>query len=255
MSEREKSTGKYMYCIIRCPEPRQFTTRGIGERGDIVHTIPFEELSAVVSDSPIIEYESDRRNMMAHTKVLEEVMREFTILPIRFATVATDSDAVAKLLNRRYGELNGLLLEMEGRKELGLKAFWYEEAVFKEVVEENAPIRQLRDSLVGVPPQQSYYERIHLGEMINTALDKKRYSDSKIILDRLCPLACKYKTNPTVTDRMIINAAFLVDDNRESEFEQAVQQLDTELGSRLMFKYIDQVPPYNFVSVTINWDG
>ena len=70
----------------------------------------------------------------------------------------------------------------------------------------------------------------------------------------LIPLAYRHKTNTIMTDRMILNSAFLVDVSREAEFDQAVQQLDAEMGSRLMFKYVDQVPPYNFVSVTINWD-
>ncbi len=63
MPESETPLGKYMYCIICSSEPRQFTTRGIGERGDIVHTVPFMNLAAVVSDSPTVEYESSRRNI------------------------------------------------------------------------------------------------------------------------------------------------------------------------------------------------
>jgi hypothetical protein len=253
MSEPE-SMGLYMYCIVRCREARQFATLGVGERGDIVCTVSSEDLAAVVSDSPIIEYESSRRNMMAHTLVLEEVMREFAILPIRFGTVASSSEAIQeKVLKRRGREMNALLDEMDGRKELGLKAFWYEEAIFREIVEENPPIRELRDSLAGLPPQQSYYDRIHLGEMVKAALDKKRGADAEMILARLRPLACRYKSNPVVTDRNIVNAAFLVDGSRDSEFDQAVRQLDAEMGHRLMLKYVDQAPPYNFVGIAINW--
>src|SRR5215831_16375108 len=64
----------YLYAIIACPEPREFMARGIGERGDVVRTVNYRRLAAVVSNSPDIEYESSRRNMMAHTLVLEEVM-------------------------------------------------------------------------------------------------------------------------------------------------------------------------------------
>ena len=120
----------------------------------------------MVSDSPVIEYESNRRNMMAHTSVLEEVMREYTILPVRFSTVASSSEAIQeKVLKRRGQEIDGLLQKMEGRKELGLKAFWQEAAVFQEVVAENPPIRELRDRLAGVPAQKSYYDRAHHGEL------------------------------------------------------------------------------------------
>jgi hypothetical protein len=256
MLEQATLTGSYMYCIIHCPEPRQFATRGIGERGDKVYTVAFDDLAAVVSDSPVMEYDRDRRSMMAHTKVLEEVMQEFPILPICFSTVATSNDSIIEqLLRRRYGEMIALLDEIEGRKELGLKAFYYEEVVFRELVEENPSIRKLRDSLADVPAQQGYYERIRLGEMVKAALTRKGDADAQRALDSLCPLAYKHKSNDIFTDRMILNAAFLVDKVAESDFEQAVRRLDEEIGHRVMFKYVDQVPPYNFVSINIKWDA
>ncbi|MDO8589345.1 MAG: GvpL/GvpF family gas vesicle protein [Armatimonadota bacterium] len=248
------SEGMYMYCVIRCGRPRQFSTLGIGERGDIVYTVPFEDLAAVVSNSPIVEYEGRRRNFMAHAAVLEEVMREYAILPIRFGTVAPSSEAFQKALKRRGREFHALLDEMEGRKELGLRAFLYEGAIFQEVVDENPAIRQLRDSLVGVPPEQSHYDRMKLGEMVQKAVVTRRDADAEAILARLRPLAHEHKSNAPVTDRMVLNAAFLVDQDREAEFDQAVQQLDQEMGSRLIFKYVDQVPPYNFVDIAINWN-
>jgi hypothetical protein len=249
------SLGKYMYCIIQSSEPRQFTNLGIGERGDIVDTVHFENLAVVVSDSPIIEYASSRRNMMAHTLVLEEVMREFTILPVRFSTVAPSvEDIEVQLIKRRFGELNGFLLEMEGRVEMGLKVFWYEGIIFEEIVKEDPLIRRLRDTLVGRSAEETYYERIRLGEMVESAMWKKRDEDAAKILDRLRPLVHKSRVNKVITDRMILNAAFLIERKREPEFDQAVQELDREMGSRLMFKYVGPVPPYNFVDIVIQWD-
>ena len=255
MPETETPVGKYIYCVIRCPEPRKFATRGIGERGDMVHTVNHADLAAVVSDSPIVEYESSRRNMMAHTMVLEEVMRDFAILPVRFGTVAPDSQAIQdKLLKRRYDELKGSLEEVDGRVELGLKAFWYEEVVYREIVEENPPIRELRDSISGKSPDQSYYERIRLGQMVKEAMDRKRDSDAAGILAALRPLAYKGKVNSTLSDRMVLNAAFLVDSSREPEFDQAIHRLDADMGQREMFKYVGRVPPYNFVNIVVSWD-
>jgi hypothetical protein len=255
MPESETAMGKYMYCIIHCPEPRQFTNRGIGERGDVVHTIAFDSLAAVVSDTPIVEYDSSRRNMMAHTLVLEEVMREFTILPVRFGTVAPTAQAIQeRVLKRRYGELNGLLHEMEGRVEMGLKAFWYEEVIFREIVDENPPIRSLRDGLMGRPPEETYYDRIRLGEMVEAAMGKKRDEDAEKILTSLRPLVYKTHVNKVITDRMVLNAAFLMNRDREPEFDQVVQQLDAEMSRRLIFKYVGPVPPYNFVNIVVHWE-
>jgi len=255
MPEPETPEGKYMYCIIRCPEPIQFTNLGIGERGDIVHTVHFEDLAAVVSNSPVVEYDSSRRNMMAHTLVLEEVMQDFTILPVRFGTVAPSVEAIQeKLLKRRFGEFHGLLQEMEGRVELGLKAFWYEDVIFNEIVEESPPTRRLRDSLMGRPSEETYYERIRLGEMIEAAMWRKRDEDAEKILTPLRPLVYETRVNKVITDRMVANAAFLVDENRQAEFDAMVERLDQEMGKRLIFKYVGPVPPYNFVNIVVHWD-
>jgi hypothetical protein len=256
MSGTKDTEGKYMYCIVRSLEPRQFTTLGIGERGDIVHTVHHKYLAAVVSDSPVDKYEQSRRNMMAHTLVLEEVMGAFTILPVRFGTIASSVEAIQeKVLERRYDELVGLLDEMEGQVELGLKAFWYEEAIFREIVQEDADIRRLRDSLMGHPVEETYYERIRLGEMVEKAMLRKRDEEAERLLASLRPLAHKTKRNPTGTGRMILNAVFLVDEDRQAAFDAEVDRIDQEMGKRFLFKYVGPVPPYNFVNIVVQWDS
>lgn len=253
--EQATSTDKYLYCIIRCPEPRQFTTRGIGERGDIVHTVHFMDLAAVVSDSPVMDYEPNRRNMMAHTLVLEEVMQEFTLLPVRFDTVAPSAEAIQeKVLKRRLGEFHGLLGDLENRVELGLKAFWYEQGIFQEIVEETPAIRRLRDALMDRPAEETYHQRIRLGEMIEAAMWKKRDDDTEKILARLRPLVYQTRDSKVLTDRMVLNVAFLVDRSRQPAFDEAVHRLDEETGQRLIFKYVGPVPPYNFVNIVVSWE-
>ncbi len=255
MLDQEEKNGKYIYCIIQVKEPLQFTQLGIGERGDVVHTIHYDNLAAVVSDSPIQEYDSTRRNVMAHTVVLEEVMKEYTLLPVRFGTVAPDQVSICdKLLKRRYGELNGLLQNMEGLIELGIKVFWYAGLPFDEILVENPALRELRDSLAERPAEQTYYDRIALGEMVEKALAQKRVQCAERILSRLRPLVQQTRMNDVVTDRMVLNAAFLVDANRQSDCDDAIQALDEEMGDRLIFKYVGPVPPYNFVSIVVRWD-
>ena len=255
MAGNENHEGKYMYCIIRCPEERQFNNLGIGERGDIVHTVCYRELAAVVSDSPDIEYDSSRRNMMAHTVVIEEVMRDYTLLPVRFGTIGPSAEAIKqKVLARRYGEFLGLISDMTDFVELGLKSFWYEDRVFQEIVEENPAIRNLRDKLAGRRPEESYYDRIHLGEMIENAMWKKRDEDADEVLTPLRPLASQTKANKVISDRMVLNAAFLLPEDRQNEFDAVVQQLDDKHGDRLIFKYVGPVPPYNFVDIVVHWD-
>jgi hypothetical protein len=254
MKETEPAEGQYVYAIVACEEPHEFKTRGIGERGDLVRTINYRRIAAVVSDSATSEYDNSRRNMMAHMLVLEEAMEHFTLLPVRFGTVAANAHELEqRLLTPRYEELTGLLEQMRDRIELGLKAFWHEGAALEEVVRDNEPIRRMRDSLNGRSLAESYYDRIRLGEAVEKALAQKRARDEEAILSRIRPFVHKTRANKIVSDRMVLNAAFLVDREHGPEVDEAVRKLDAELNDRLMFKYVGPVPPYNFVNIVVNW--
>ncbi|PDV98539.1 GvpL/GvpF family gas vesicle protein [Candidatus Viridilinea mediisalina] len=256
MVDTTSATGKYLYGIINCGEERSFTTPGIHEVGSLVYTIPFKQVAAVVSDSPLQEYDSTRRNMLAHTRVLEMVMREFTILPVCFGIVAPDARTVREqLLGEGYEQLVTQLKEMECRIELGLKAFWIADDIFREIAEQSEEIRELRDRITGLPSEQTYYQRIKLGEMVEAEVNQRRERDSATILAQLEPLAHEVRIHPPLTDRMVLNAAFLIDRAREEAFDQAIRELDAAMGQRLLFKYVGPVPPYNFVTIKADWSS
>lgn len=242
---------QYLYCFLREAEPQTFTSKGMGDRGDPVTTIHHRDLAAVVSASPIKEYDNTRRNMMTHTRVLEEVMERYSILPVRFNTITPNEEAIYKLLRNRYDELQGLIDGIMGKVEMGLKALWYEGVVFNQIVEENIDIRRLRDTLQGRSPEQTYYERIRLGEMIDHALHLKREREEAHILDALRPHVCEVKTSAPISDHMIVNASFLVERSEEPALEAEIKTLDTVLGKNVLFRYVGPVPPYNFVNITL----
>jgi hypothetical protein len=246
---------QYLYCFFRGSEPDTFSSKGMGERGDPVMTMHYKDLGAVVSTSPEAEYDSSRRNMLNHTKVLEEVMERHSILPVRFNTISPDRAMLERLLVARYDELIGELERMNGKIEVGVKALWYEGIVFQEILAERADIRQLRDSLQGKSPDSTYYERIRLGEMVEEAVRRKRSLDEDMILTRLSPYAVQFRANDIFGERMIVNAAFLIDRQREPEMDAAIRALDAQQTQRVLFRYVGPVPPYNFVNLVIHWNN
>jgi hypothetical protein len=255
MSIIEKPERKYLYCFLRKSEPQTFDSKGMGLRGDPVTTIHYRDLSAVISASPLEEYETNRRNMLTHTRVQEEVMQSYSILPVRFNTVAPDVETLYRLLEQRYDELQHLLDGLMGKIEMGLKALWYEGIVFDELLAEHTNIRRLRDSLQGRSPDETYYERIRLGEMIEAALGQKRADEENRILAAIRPHVDAIHISPNIGERMIVNAAFLVDRRKEPDLNAVIQALDGEMGKRILFRYIGPVPPYNFVNVVLVWNS
>lgn len=249
--------GKYIYCVIPCQDDRIFDVVSMGNNGSAVHTVSNKGLAAVISNVPVKQYESTRNNMMAHERVLEAVMKETTLLPVRFGTIAdsaSSAEDIKKLLAVRFEEFHNLLMEMQDKVELGLKAFWRDEkAIFDEIVAENIDIRRLRDSMSLKSPEAAHFERIRLGKMIEEAINHKKAREATQILTPLRLIACSTKENPLLATRIIVNAAFLVDKAREPEFDREVEQLDKQLGKRMAIKYVGPVPVYNFVNIVVNW--
>jgi len=243
--------GKYLYCIIRLSEYRTFGPLGIGERGDELYTISFNDIAAVVSNSPIKQYSIARENLIPHERAIEEVMKNYTVLPVRFATIAEDEEKVKKILERDYDRFLDLLKNMDGKKELGLKAI-FKEDIYSYILEKYKEIKALKGKLEGIPPEKTYYERMEIGKMVEAALEKEKEIYKEDILNVLSPLAIEIKTNNTYGEKMIINAAFLVENNREGEFDQKIQELDAKYSDKVKFKYVGTLPPFNFVNLVID---
>jgi len=249
--------GKYIYGIIRYAGPIDYGPIGIGTRDDIVYGVCFNDISAIVSNSPIIQYGARRANIIAHQKVLEEVMKRFTVLPVRFSTISehNDNTGILRILERDYNKFSDLLNKMEGKKELGLKVLAHEEAMYESIVEKYEDIRILRGKLINLHPDKTHYHRTKIGEMVSEALKKENEHYKNKILSVLNPQSEDVKINDNYGDMMILNVAFLIKNSAEPGFDKAVKDFDEKYGRFMTFKYVGTLPPYNFVNLVINTKG
>ena len=164
--------GKYIYGIIRNSNPIDYGPIGMGKRADRVYGISYNGITAIVSASPIIIYEARRINMITHEKVLEEVMKQFTVLPVRFSTISEyDDDAgILRIIEKDYKKFDEMLTKMEGKKELGIKILAKEAEIYESIIEKYDNIRVLREKLMNLPADKTHYQRVKIGEMVAVAL-------------------------------------------------------------------------------------
>jgi len=244
--------GKYIYCVIDSDQPQSFGPLGIGGRGDQLHTICFNDIAALVSDAPLGKYRVSRENSLAHQKAIEEVMDGYTTLPVRFATVAEDEEKVKRILGKEHDRFKDLLDSIKDKTELGFKAMFEEEVIYKNILEKYEDISLLKEKIATVAPEKSHYQRMEIGKMVEDALQRERQIVKDDIINTLSPLAVEVKTNDTYGELMIINAAFFVEKEKEADFDQQVQQLGDKYSEKVTFKYVGPLPPFNFVNISIN---
>jgi Gas vesicle synthesis protein GvpL/GvpF len=242
--------GKYVYCIIRSDRPHDFGTIGIGG-GQRVFTIAFRDLVAVVSDTPIVIYDPTRENVLAHEFVNETVMREHTVIPMSFGTVFRSDDDVTELLRSTYQAFSDVLDKMRDKIEFGLKVLWDREKVIANLERENDEIRRLKDEISRHTTSSTYFARMQLGRLIEGALEEMGTRYVVDIHEALKPVAVASRSNKPIGDRMILNAAFLVERAQEHVFDERVRETSRRYEELLTFKYSGPWPPYNFVNIKL----
>lgn len=255
MNNTLTAEGIYIYAIIAAQSPEVFGTIGIGARGDECRTVRHEGLAAVVSTSAQKKYKVSRDNLLAHEKVIEAVMRLHTVLPVRFGTIADNEEKVKLILAREYDRFLELLGNLEGKRELGVKALFKEDAVFKMILDKYGDIRAMKAKIADLPAEKTHFQRAEIGRMVEAALQTEKETRRASVLDALTPLALEVKANSPYGDMMIVNAAFLVEQAREPEFDRKVQELAEQDDETVKYKYVGTVPPFNFVNLVIEMEN
>lgn len=247
---------KHLYGVIEEERERDFGPIGVGDRQDRVYTIHHQGLAAVVSDAPMIAYdcmprETVIRHLVSHQFVIEQVMKSHTIIPIKFGTMAWDEEGVRQILAQGYNQFKGALEEMADKIELEVVATWSDfDSVLKEIGEEEW-IKEFRRKAAARPPTETEAAKIELGKMISSVLEDSNTRAASEMVAVLSQGAVAHCPNEVMDGSMIMNVAFLIPGEMESEFDQKLNQLDERYQGKADFRCVGPLPPYSFSTMEI----
>jgi hypothetical protein len=246
-----EESGRYVYGIVRSKGPMTFGSIGIGGAGEPVYTVTYLDIAAAVSKTAVAIFDPTRENALAHEHVIETVMKNHTIIPMSFGTVFRTDDDIREVLKSIYSSVKDVLEQMAGKLEFGLKVNWDRDQIIQELMEQDEEIRRFHREIIRKQLQSTYFARMQLGRMIDKALAERSIRYVREIYEALRICCVASRDNQPIGDKMIMNAAFLVERERETEFDRIVNKLARKYGKRLKFKYTGPWPPYNFVNIRL----
>jgi len=221
-----------------------------------IYTVPCMDVSAVVSDSGIIDYTNlpgdvAAQHLIRHQLVIEKVMQELTIIPMRLGTYVLSEDEVVQVLTKGYRIFKEIFEKIEGRIEIDVVASWVDlNIVIKEVSEEEE-VRALKQILLNKKESITVDDQIKVGMLIKSHLNRKKDEYAHTIQDSLRDLCLDMKEYTMNDDMIIFNAAFFIDNGIRIPFEQRLDELNSGFGGKVHFKCIGPLPPYNFYVLEI----
>ncbi|MCP8313678.1 MAG: GvpL/GvpF family gas vesicle protein [archaeon] len=241
--------GRYVYCIIECGERISFGKIGIGNRDDEVYTIPYKDISAVVSNTPLLEYEPNEENALAHMNVIQRVMQDYTVLPLKFCTIFKGEENLKKSLTTLYHEFKAEFERLRDKIEVGVKILWQPKRAIDEVRRTSEKVKGIEREMKSKPQRIGQILKAKLDVAIKDELNRKADEYSEAIFEELKKHAIDSRKSRMV-GYMILNGAFLLHKSNVDDFKIALERIKSRYEPKgLEFIFSGPWPPYNFVKI------
>ncbi|PSR60608.1 gas vesicle protein GvpFL [Nocardia sp. MDA0666] len=244
-----ETTAVYVYGIVPADVEPQPHATGVGDPPGEVTVVRHGDIAALVSplssDRPL----GTPEDLTAHEKLLDGSAAVAPVLPLRFGAVMTDTDAVEnELLEANEDEFHAALVELEGRVQFVIRGRYVEDAILRELLDENADAARLRDEIRGKSEDATRNERIMLGEMINQAIETKRAEDTRKVASELEKLDAMVNLRDPTHEEDAVHVAALVETARQDELEELLRRLMSEWDGRVELSLLGPMAAYDFVT-------
>lgn len=241
-------TGKYIYGVIAGYYDKDF------DRG--VYTLPYQDISAVVSDSEIVDYTNLRKDVAArflirHQQTIEKIMGNFTIIPMRLGTFAADEGEVKDILRKAYALAKDIIEKISDKIELDVVATWADMSSILRELGDEKEIKECKEKLLADPGGITVDGRMKVGAMVKKALDKKTEQCASLIHNALRNVSEDVRMHELMDEKMITNTAFLIETVKQKKFDRILEDLNAKFEEKLKFRCVGPLPPYSFYTLEV----
>lgn len=249
--------GIYIYGIINSNSALNLFTPKDYYKRERVYTIPYQDVSAAVSNSEIIEYTYSRKDTLAkllvwHQEAIEKIMSlKHTIIPVRLGTFTVDEAEVKDILCKGYSLIKDIMENIRDKIETDVIATWADFNLALKEIGEEKEIKQLKEKILANPKRITVDDQMKVGVMIEKALDEKREKYALQIQTFLKNYCAAFKVHELMDDGMVINVACLINIREQKDFDRKVGEINTKFAEKLNFRCVGPLPPYSFYTLEI----
>lgn len=246
--------GRYIYSIIHESEDRSFGLMGMHNRE--VHLVCYKDIAAVVSDTPVINFDRlDKTELMKyiaiHQNVNEGIAKDYDAVPMTFGIIAPNLDEALRMLEKAYFQFKMVLTNVSGRAEFAVQVRWNPKRIFEELVGADAEIQELKQELSSKGGMLGMPIKLKLGRLVYQKIEAQKLEYINDIHTALHAIACDAAYNKLTDEDMIVHFSFLVEKVKESEFDKRIQELGKKYEGKLRFKYIGPMAVYSFNNINL----
>lgn len=225
----------YLYCIVALGDGLVQGVKGIDDAP--VFYVVRQDIALACSYLPGLVFEATQDNIFRHEEVVETMMAQACVLPIRLGTVMDKYEHAEAFLKLRYGWLKHNLERLAGKVEYTVRAV----AVNKDAFEALQP----SSGQYPAANAQDYLLQRRRSETARRSKEQKiAYLFSGMEQELLQEAVAVSKK--TSVDGFLFNAAYLVDKKQSAAFEQRCRTVEQNYPT-LKFLITGPWPTYSFI--------
>jgi len=233
----------YLYGIIDSSDQIKQSISGLEGAG--AYNIPFCDIGAVVSEICQPPQDITEDAVLEHEAVVEKLMADFTVLPVRFQTVIEGRDNLLSMTQRYYKDFKDNMERLYNKLEFGIKVIWSADKIRKNIIKALKKDEQKKldsGSLSGKRFMKEKFEKYKIDKEFEAEADKF----IKVMDIFFSKFAVEKKTKKLKTENLLMDAVYLVEKDNEGNFREAFEHVKS---ARPDFKYLfsGPWPAYNFV--------
>jgi len=239
--------GIYTYAIIDSNSKISSSINGLG--GAVVYNIPYRNIGIVVSESEHVQ-DIAQEHILKHEEVVEKLMEDFTVLPMRFHTLFNREKDALLMMKEYCGDFRENLDRLRNKKEFGVRVIWPGD------IKRNRIIDAYKKSNASIAIQDSSSVKSFVKEKfeeykINKEFEEEADKYIALIDNFFSRWACEKKIEKLKSENLLLNAFYLVEKEKEGDFKEAFERArDICICGDLKYLFSGPWPPYNFISLT-----
>jgi len=228
--------------------------QGLEAPVDVASAGPWALVHSVQSPGEILP---KRRLMLAHTRIVEQMLTIGAVLPARFGLVADSLPQTQELIRQRAPDVAAAFAKVRDCVELGVRIQFDRDHVLAATLAANPALRAARDKLINAGPE-AHFAMAEFGGKLADQVDRRRGEAQKAVLAQLRPLAVDHLLRAPEHDTEVLRAEFLVEQSEINRFERAVaaatQDLTFASAAEPDIRIIGPAPAYHFVQLNLSPD-
>ncbi len=244
----------YLYALIKADADLPEGARGIA--GQALRKVSVGPLAAVVSPVCTPHIRPERAKLLHHQSLLAGLLRQGPLLPFAFGTIATGDQALVQLLTANLPDLEAELLRIGDHIEIGVTAEFEDSGghgIHAKLTARDAGLQSYSRRIFGtsVPPARN--AMIELGMRFEQVLERTRELLAASVLTGLAPLCDEWKQLDCHSPSQLLNLAFLIRRDHETEFSHACDAVAADLDDDLVLRVNGPWAPFSFIKLAIDF--